>query len=98
MKKLAILFVLTLCAVLAGCGQHAALQGEEASAPQESPGAGWDIMVRGASMSAFPAISQGMTISTLAVHLTAFSSAAPSPWRAVRPWRPSRPPGIHLGT
>lgn len=34
MKKLAILFALTLCAALAGCSQPA--QGEESPAPQES--------------------------------------------------------------
>lgn len=38
MKKLAILFALTLCVALAGCNQPAPPQGGEPSAPQETPG------------------------------------------------------------
>ena len=37
MKKLAILFALTLCVALAGCNQPAPPQGGEPSEPQETP-------------------------------------------------------------
>ena len=64
MKKLAILFALTLCAALAGCNQPAAPQGGEPSVPQETPEA--DVIItppaEGPDEPTAPAVGQGAMV------------------------------------